>query len=143
MSTINIVVPSLLEDIEKNFGIKKSDILRAIALKSVGHRHLNNFNFGTVKANKDVLPENFKSVLPNSRIKFYFSLSFATAPKVLIRTIRGNDKDESQALNTITLKTNGKYEFDILASDDEQYNLRFDQDVTLKHLKIVEFAMGF
>ena len=133
----------LLDEIQNLFGISKNDILLAIGLKNVGHRHLNNFNFGTVKANVNALAENVTTRLPNSRLKFYFSLTFSTEPKVNAITKRGNDTDTSEALSTVVLISGGIYEFDILASDDEEYNLQFDQDVTLKHLKIVEFAIGF
>ena len=39
--TVNITTPQILQQIENQFGIKQGTILRAIAIKSVGHEHKN------------------------------------------------------------------------------------------------------
>ncbi len=136
---------SILDMIEATFGISKNDILQAIAISKVGHKHVEQFDTEVV-ANADILPTNFKTVLPNSRLLVMIQLTWAgTEPDIFWRKINGNSTAEGMVLSTVqaTKVKTSDYQFDEPATRGTEYNIRADQDCTFTYMIIIEYAIGF
>lgn len=133
--------PEIFQQIEDQFGIKKSTILRAIAIKSVGLEHTNTMELAGA-ANKNIFPEDIQTVLPNSRLLFYFGITFAVEPKISLITKKGGVSKTTNPLTTITLKTNGLYQFDIVASNKLKYNLQATLVSTFLNMLVIEYTLG-
>lgn len=143
MSTINVNIdtPEILNEIETKFGVRRDLLLQAIQIRSVGFEHVNTLELdGT--SNTDILPEDIKTILPNSRLAIYFGLVFAAEPKINWITKKGSVTKITNALSVITLENNGLYQFDIIASNKLKYNMQATLDSTFVNLIIVEFAIG-
>lgn len=139
---VNVSTPELLQQIEDQFGIPKGTILRAIAIKSVGHELINAISLdGTASSN--IFSEDIVPLLPNSRMAVFFGITFTgTTPTINWITKQGSVSKTSQPLSTITLITGGLYQFDIVASKKLKYNMQATQDSSFQNVLVVEYAIG-
>jgi len=136
---------SILDAIEALFGDSKNDILRAIAISKVGHKHVEQWNTELIK-DVNLLADNIKPLLPNSRMLILVQLTWpGTEPDLSWLKIKGNSSAEGIVLSTVQgakVKTSD-YEFDEPVTRGTEYNIQSDQDCTLTYLLIIEYAMGF
>ena len=145
VTPVIVMNESILDMIEATFGISKNDVLQAIAISKVGHKHVEQFNT-EVTANTDVLDTNIRPILPNSRILTLIQLTWSgTEPDIFWRKVQGNDKVNGMVLSTVQLtkvKT-ADYQWDEPVTRSTEYNLRADQNCTFTYLLMVEYAIGF
>jgi len=145
VTPVIVMNESILDMIEATFGIKKNDVLQAIAISKVGHKHIEQFNTEVVSG-ADVLANNIKPILPNSRFLVMIQLTWAgTEPDILWRKVNGNDSVNGMVLTTVqaTKVKTGEYEWDEPVTRDTEYNIRADQDCTFTYMIIIEYAIGF
>lgn len=136
---------SILDQIQAIFGIAKNDILQAIAISKVGHKHIEQWNTELI-ANTDALDTHLKPVLPNSRFLTLVQLTWpGTEPDLFWRKIKGNSTANGMVLSTVQgvkVKT-AEYQWDEAVTRGTEYNIQSNQDCTLTYLLIIEYAMGF
>lgn len=144
---VNLEGTSILDKIQEQFGISTIDILRAIAIKSVGHKHVELFGVKTLAAGSPkALSDNLKPILPNSRMLVMFQLSWAaTEPNISWQKIKGNNTANGNVLSTLngSKVTGSDYQFDEPVTRGTEYNLITSQDCTFDYIIVIEYAIGF
>jgi len=136
---------SLLDEIEAlNLG-NKLDILRAIAIKNSGHKHLELYDTEIATIGQEALGEDIVPVLPNSRMLVMFQLDWpVTEPNLQWIKKRSGSTATGIVLSSLdgAKKKLSDFQFDEPVTRGTSYNLTADQVCTLDYLLVVEYVIG-